>query len=151
MYHLPYGANKQDPTLIVIHAMGEYIKDNTKTYSAFEWLKYLKLSAHALVYPDGSILRTRRDTEGAYHAKGYNTNSLGIEFLVPGVHTYSTFKEAIKRPYVTEDAMEAGKGLISYWLDNYKITEVSSHSDLDPKRKIDPGKGFSWREIEGIV
>jgi N-acetyl-anhydromuramyl-L-alanine amidase AmpD len=65
--------------LIVVHAMGEYIKDGNNVYSAARFLKKIGLSAHYLVTPSGVILRCVREAQIAWHAKGFNTNSIGIE------------------------------------------------------------------------
>ncbi len=140
----PYGAGTNGPiTRIVYHCMGEFIRDDDgKVYYCTDWLMKLGLSAHALVTPSGVIIRTRRDDQGGYHAKGFNTGSLGIEFLVPGVHNYGTFLEAIKHPYITDIQMQAGIEQTREWLAKHRaIANVDAHSELTSK-KPDPGEGF---------
>lgn len=129
-----------NPDTVVVHAMGEYIgRDH-----AVLFLNKLKLSAHALIAPDGSVYRCRRDDQRAWHARGHNTNSLGIEFLVPGEHDYSSFLSAIKNPYLTDAQRQAGLDQVREWLMLRPIKTITRHSDISPGRKVDPGDGFPW-------
>ena len=145
--YLPYGAVSNDPKLIVVHAMAEYINDGDKVYHATEWLDKLKLSAHMLIGPDGDTYRCREDNQGAYHARGYNTDSLGIEFLVKGTHNYESFLKAIKTDYITELQYGVGLNVIRRWIDKYHISDIKRHSDISPGRKVDPGPGFTWNQF----
>lgn len=141
---LDKGAKSQVPNRVVIHAMGEYIFHEGRYKHAVDFLRDIGLSAHALICPDGTIIRCRSDNQGAYHAKGYNTNSLGVEFLVKGKHDYASFKKAISSYYLTFDQHCAGVELIREWCTKYDIASIDRHSDLDPGRKSDPGKGFPF-------
>jgi len=145
---LPKGNRHNKPKLIVVHAMGEYILDPDPEH-ATEFLKKLGLSAHVLVDPAGDIWQCRPDYQGAYHARGFNTNSLGIEFLVEGNHNYSSFLEMIKTPYVTTAQWEAGVSVVSEWVKEYSLEEdkIVRHSDISPGRKVDPGEGFHWQDF----
>lgn len=140
-----FGASKNTPKMIVVHCMGEFILDPHPIHAS-DFLVKLGLSAHALVTPEGDIYLCRDDDEGAYHARGYNKNSLGIEFLVKGHHDYGTFLEAIKSDYITEEQWEAGVKAVRSWVDAYDIPrdKVVRHSDISPGRKVDPGQGFKW-------
>lgn len=142
-----YGGGNQNPDTIIIHAMGEYIDNGEKDYHAKEWLDKLGLSAHYLVCPSGVIIQTRPINLIGWHAKGHNTNSVGIEFLVPGLHTYGTFLEAIKRKYLTNRQYEAGVELCAS-LKAKGLTKMDRHETLDPGRKFDPGKGFPWEKFK---
>ena len=139
---LPKGAKYQTPSRVVLHAMGEYIKLDSGTKHAYDFLKGIGLSAHALICPDGTVIRCREDNQGAYHARNSNKNSLGVEFLVAGTHNYSSFKKAIKKPYLTFEQHVAGVELLREWCSKYDIKSIDTHSRLSPERKIDPGKGF---------
>lgn len=144
------GGGAQNPNMLVIHAMGETIDTEDKDYPADEWLEFLGLSAHFLIKPDGSIIKLRHTKTGAWHAKGFNKNSVGIEFLVPGLHTYETFLETIQTDWVTTKQFEAGvelsKGIVDYF--NMSLDKVVRHSDISPGRKKDPGSGFDWTEFK---
>lgn len=138
------GNRLNDPNRIIVHAMAENIMSDGTTYTSIDWLNEIGLSAHALCTPNGEIIRCRKDDQGAWHAKGHNENTLGIEFLVPGVHGYGSFIETIKRPYLTDKQHRAGTEFVKNWMDLWDITEIQRHSDIDPNRKKDPGKGFPW-------
>lgn len=151
---LPYGAPDQGrPKLIVYHAMGEFIKDDDGTiYAAHDWLKKLKISVHALITPSGVDIRQRRDEQGAYHAKGFNTDSLGIEFLVSGIHNYGTFLKAIKTDYVPAVQFKAGVEQVLKWRNKFQVLDrVEAHSTLSPGRKPDPGDGFPDIEFRKAI
>ena len=141
---LSKGAAVQVPDQIIIHAMGEYIGG----VHAVDFLKNIGLSAHAFVTPDGKIIRSRHDHQGAYHAKGYNTNSLGVEFLVKGDYNYYTFLDAIQKSYLTNIQYRAGVFLIKRWLSKFNIAQISTHRYLSPVRKFDPGPGFPLKAFE---
>lgn len=146
--HLPYGALHQTPNRVVVHAMGEYIKHGNSHLYAPAFLNEYRLSAHILVKPDGEVIRCRYDKEGAYHAKGYNTDSLGIEFLVEGEHDYSSFINKIKTNYITSAQYDSGIDVVMDWMASYSILNIDRHSDLSPGRKVDPGTGFNWDKFK---
>ena len=142
-----HGRNRTTtPDMIVIHALGEFIDTEGNDYYAAQYLEYIGLSAHALISPSGIVIRTRNDDEIAWHAKGFNSNSLGVEVLVPGLHTYHTFSQAIKLDWVPGKSWDALLELVDFWLEKHKIKpdKIFRHSDLSPDRKIDPGLGFRW-------
>jgi len=164
--HLLGGDIHNSPKIIVLHAMGEYIHVSEEVkahyaakgkvlelgrdYHAPEWLRVLGYSAHNLVTPSGLVIKCRENHEGAYHAYGYNTDSLGIEFLLEGIHTYETFKAGISSEYLT--SMQFGKGVevVSKWMDDYDISMdgVVTHHSLSPNRKTDPGSGFPLEQFK---
>ena len=141
---LDKGAKNNTPKRIIIHAMSEFINYKGQTLHAVEFLKLIGLSAHVLVEPNGTIIRCREDSEGAYHAKGHNTDTLGVEFLIEGIHSYAEFLEAMKKPYLTEDQIDSGFKLVKGWMIRWNIhkNNVLMHSDIDPERKYDAGQGF---------
>lgn len=144
--HSSYGGAHQTPKTIIVHAMGEYVMaDNGTDFDhAPEFLERMQLSAHALAAPDGTIIRCRNDDEGAYHAHGFNTDSLGIEILVAGQHDYGSFVNAISKPYLTDAQYVAVVKQCREWIGKHGITSIVRHSDVSPGRKIDPGAGFDF-------
>lgn len=151
---IPHGRNSQGRpiTRIVYHALGEFIRDHDgQVYYCVDWLKKKGLSAHAFATPSGVIIRGRHDNQVAWHARGFNFGSLGIEFLVPGIHNYGTFLERIKKTYLTNVQLRAGIDQTLEWLGKYPIENVDAHSDIDPDRKYDPGDGLDKQGyLEGI-
>jgi len=146
---IPYGGGSQKPDRIVVHSMGEYVQGNDDRFlHASAFLADYKLSTHILVTPDGDLIRCHKDNEIAWHAKRFNTNSLGIAFLVSGEHNYVTFINAIKEQYLTGVQYAAGIEMVNHWQRLYDIKSVDRHSDLSPNRKVDPGEGFPWEDFK---
>ena len=144
---LPKGPANQLPDRIVVHAMAEYITHEGREYHAVDYLRMLGLSAHSLITPSGVRIRCRRENQGAWHAKGYNTNSLGVEVLVPGVHDYESFLDFIQHDYMMPSQYEAVVDQALDWIGDYDILHIDRHSDIDPTRKKDPGDGFPWNRF----
>lgn len=127
--------------------MGEYIIDPDPML-AVDFLDKLGLSAHYLVLPSCDIMMCRKPEEGAYHARGFNTGSIGIEFLVEGEHNYGSFLKAISKEYLAKGQLEAGIELVKHLKSLYNISNIDRHSDLSPGRKLDPGTGFPWDKFK---
>jgi N-acetyl-anhydromuramyl-L-alanine amidase AmpD len=163
-----HGAKSQNPKKVIIHAMGEYIlidKSQEKsfktlgkdlpagTYHASEFLERIGLSAHYLQEPNGSFIKTRLTIQGAFHAKGFNSDSIGIEVLVKGVWSYINFEQLMKsdKDWVTDLQYKTLPILCNGIIDYFSMKEGSfyRHSDLSPERKFDPGHGFHWEKFKG--
>ena len=143
----PHGGGALEPTMIIVHAMAEFIDTNAQDYYAPEWLEKLGLSAHVLVTPSGVAIQGRDFELEAWHAKDHNDKALGIELLVPGLHTYETFIRAISVPnWPAEPQYLVAIAVIREWIEKYNIprSDVQRHSDVSPGRKVDPGSGFPW-------
>ena len=151
------GGGVQVPDKLIIHCMAEYIEVDSpfetkgKTieagkYPAHDWLQMLGLSAHFLIEPNGDVIKQRSTKEICWHAKGFNTGSVGIELLVEGVWNYSTFLKRIKEDWVTPQQMltliELSDDIIEYF--DIPEDNILRHSDISPGRKHDPGSGFKW-------
>jgi N-acetyl-anhydromuramyl-L-alanine amidase AmpD len=145
------GGGNQSPHTIVIHAMAENIRLDSEykgievgTYQAHDWLQKDGTSAHFLLKPDGSFIKQRSTKKICWHARGFNTGSIGIEVLVKGTYNYPEFIEKIKTDWVTNEQysnlIEMCKGIVDF----YNIEKIVRHSDLSPNRKHDPGSGFKW-------
>ena len=134
------------PDTLVVHALAEFLdfETNGKDRSAKDHMDEEGLSPHYLITPTGVIIELiEYDTLG-YHAKGHNTNKVGVELLVPGLHTYGSFLKAIdKKGWVSGPQYQALLQLTK-WLKTKGVKNQVAHSTLSPERKYDPGKGFDW-------
>jgi len=148
---LPKGNKYNNPKMIVVHAMAEYLHTKEGLVFAPDFLEKIGLSAHALIIPNGDVMICRPDNKGAYHARGFNTDSLGVEFLVRGVHDYGSYISEIKKDYVTDAQYEAGSELVRQWVNDHSIKTIARHSDISPERKVDPGAGFHWDEFLEMI
>lgn len=152
---LDHGGNWDNkPGLITVHSMAEFIDDGKEVRSARDFLDHYKLSAHVLCNPDGSFTRCRADEQVAWHARGHNTGSLGIEILLQGVHDYSSFLKGIKKnAWASEKQMEQSAEFVSDWMriHSIPIKKVVRHSTLSPDRKVDPGSGFNWVSFQKTI
>lgn len=149
--HLPNGPESQTPRRIIVHAMAYQIDYEGERLYAATFLERIGLSAHVLVAPDGQCIRCRSDREGAWHAKGFNTDSLGIEVLVPGVYDYDGFLGKIQTEWVGDRQLHATADVVANWCHRWGIGtepgELDRHSDVSPQRKADPGSGFPWTDF----
>lgn len=168
-YPLAGGGNRHNnPTMGVIHAMGEWIVVDKQQsielkksgypiepgdYFAPTWLQMLNISAHYMVAPSGVIIQCRPEELQAWHAREFNTNSLGVEFLVPGKWHIIEFESLMRsnRNYLTHTQWDSGVQLARDWHKNRGIKEFKRHSDLSPGRKFDPGNGFPWEKYIDLI
>lgn len=105
-----------------------------------------KVSAHYLIYEDGTVAAMVPEVERAWHAgaSGWqglttlNDVSLGIELVNPG-HEWGC------RPFPAAQ-MAALVELAGELCRRWRITRdrVVGHSDVAPTRKDDPGELFDW-------
>lgn len=143
----PYGTSYNTPDTIIVHAMGEYVFNGNDIVYAPDFLLRQGLSAHALITPDGTVYRCRKDDQSAYHAKGFNTNSLGVEIMVLGRYDHTSLKREMENKYIKPEQYEALVEQCKEWLKLHKIKNIFRHSDVSPGRKYDPGNGFPWEQF----
>jgi N-acetyl-anhydromuramyl-L-alanine amidase AmpD len=144
----------RDIDTIVLHSMAQYLDTEPHDIGAYDFLKAQGLSAHALIDPAGNIIRTASDNDLCYHAKGHNSHSLGVEILVPGLHTYSTFIDTIAQPnWYTDAQYQAAIYLCVQWCLRHALDldAIKTHATLSPRRKLDPGAGFPFHDFIGDV
>lgn len=84
---------------------------------------------HFLVRKDGSIYRLRPEDKVGAHARGSNSDSIGMCF--EGRYQEETMPEA---------QIKAGQELVAYLKQKYGITKVQKHSDVCntscPRKKL---------------
>jgi len=134
-------------SLVVIHALAEYVIDNNQANYGPYYVESIGLSAHAYITPRGPVIRQVRTKDVAWHAKGWNAQSFGVEFMVPGAHDYESFLARMKEPWVTQHAMRMGVQVLAQILHDYPNVEFTTHEKLDPERKHDPGPMFPMNSM----
>lgn len=92
---------------------------------------------HFFVRKDGSIYRGRPENAVGAHASGSNSDSIGICF--EGDYAAETMSDAQK---------QAGKELVAYLKNKYKIDKVLGHRDVCATSC--PGNNFPFAEIAGV-
>ena len=154
---------------IVVHSMSQYLKLPEGPMKASDFIKSIGLSVHGYIHPDGSYEKHISSPGKAFHAgkskheglKNLNSHYLGFELLVPGVHDYASFREAIETPCTFTDAQfETAVRICKYWMDKYNIpaTRVVRHSDVSGdgvrgkgRGKRDPGQAFLWQKFQDAI
>lgn len=108
--------------------------------SARNWFKNprARVSAHYIVDFDGSITQAVRDEDVAWHARGFNRNSIGIEHA-----GYAA------RNQWTEAQYRASAALVRWLCDRYGIPKdrdhIIGHVEVPGTRhRTDPGPHFDW-------
>lgn len=139
----------------VVHSMGEYVvgSDGVARHAP-KHLDFSKLSCHAFCTPTGEIIQSVPTEFMAWHVKGHNSESIGLEFLVPGEHTWTTFLKAINGstdPYAEVQYRAAG-----WWFGTYmkqwglELEDLVGHHHLNSE-KPDPGRAFNWIKLRDYV
>lgn len=136
------------PTLIVIHytAGGE---------NSVDWLKNpsSKASAHFVITRAGKVTQLVDTKLKAWHAgrsewngmRACNNFSIGIE-----LENWGNAKDPEFENY-TDVQIAACFKLCKELMAHHKtIKEIVGHSDIAPRRKIDPGPKFPWKEFEHL-
>ena len=107
----------------------------------------LRVSAHFVIRRDGELLQFVRCTQRAWHAgasswrgrERCNDFSLGIE--LEGADTI---------PYESVQYRVLAR-LLKALYRRYRFRHVVGHSDIAPGRKTDPGPGFDWNRLAGLI
>ena len=89
---------------------------------------------HFLVRKDGTVYRLRPEGKIGAHASGSNSDSIGICF--EGSYMTETMAQA---------QINAGKELVAYLKQKYKISKVQAHREVCSTNC--PGKNFPFTEI----
>jgi N-acetylmuramoyl-L-alanine amidase len=113
-----------------------------------------KVSAHYTIDEDGTIYRHVAEAKRAWHAglsfwageRDINARSIGIEIVNPGHELgYRDFPAA-----QIAAVIDLARGILGRH--PIPAKRVLGHSDVAPKRKIDPGEKFPWKQlaVEGV-
>lgn len=157
----------QVPERVTIHAMAEFLDFEPFDRRAYDFLLQQNLSAHYLITPSGCVQKCLEDGMIGRHAgKGLNAGNIGIEILVPGLHTYGTFLDTIKRDgWCPTKAWNATVELVRDLRKRYDLSDAKEwltsdqgkgqwlvrHSDIRSGAKYDPGSGFDWQAFKKEV
>ncbi|MFM9939666.1 MAG: N-acetylmuramoyl-L-alanine amidase [Hyphomicrobiaceae bacterium] len=118
---------------------------------AIDWLSRpeSRVSSHYVLDEHGVVTQLVAETDRAWHAglavwhgeTDINSLSIGIEIHNPGHdHGYPDF------PEVQMCRLEAlCQEIVTRW--SIPPERVLAHSDVAPKRKIDPGEKFDWKRL----
>jgi N-acetyl-anhydromuramyl-L-alanine amidase AmpD len=97
-----------------------------------------EVSAHYIITKEGKIIQLVHPNDTAYHVRGWNARSIGIEF------------EGNYNKPLTREQLKKGAGLISFLQKSYGQLFIKAHAELDPSRRKDPGKE-NYRAILAAV
>ncbi|MBA3068344.1 MAG: N-acetylmuramoyl-L-alanine amidase [Hyphomonas sp.] len=113
-----------------------------------------KVSAHYMVWEDGRIAQLVDEARRAWHAglsswqgdDDLNSRSIGIE-IVNGGHDFPLPGGGL--PPYPDAQIDAVIALSRAILARHAIPQsrIAAHSDIAPKRKIDPGEHFPWPRL----
>lgn len=128
---LTYGNNPQE--IIVHHAEASHctVEDINAWHKGNGWAG---IGYHYFVRKDGSIYKGRPDNAIGAHCQGSNTNTLGI-----------CFEGSYMTETMPQEQLNAGRELIAYLKNKYKISCITRHKD---HMSTDcPGNNFPWNEL----
>lgn len=134
------------PEILILHYTGM-----PSAEAAIRWLAAPKsrVSCHYVVDEAGTVVQMVPEADRAWHAgiscwggaTDINSCSIGIEIQNPG--------HAAGYPDFPEDQMRAVEALCLDIIGRHRIKAryVLAHSDIAPRRKIDPGEKFAWARL----
>lgn len=135
-----------EPDLLLLHYTGM-----ADAETAIAWLAAPQsgVSCHYVVDENGAVTQMAPESARAWHAgesfwqgeSDINSRSIGIEIQNPGhCGGYPDFPEA---------QIAAVEALARDIIARHRIApwRVLAHSDVAPRRKIDPGEKFPWRRL----
>jgi N-acetylmuramoyl-L-alanine amidase len=134
-----------------IHSVIIHYTGMRSLQSAVERLlsKKYEVSSHYLISRTGKIIQLVKDNNIAWHAgisnwfkfKNLNKNSIGIELENKG-HQYGY------QAFPSKQIVQLIK-ILKILKRKFKIKNINitGHSDIAPKRKIDPGEKFPWKKL----
>ncbi|WP_133408333.1 1,6-anhydro-N-acetylmuramyl-L-alanine amidase AmpD [Parashewanella tropica] len=114
-----------------------------KAHNSFSELKGIRVSAHFVIFRDGTLHQYVSCNDRAWHAgvsefegrENCNDFAIGIE-LEGSDHQPFTEQQYQCLVSLTQDIMQAYPQITS--------NRITGHSDIAPHRKTDPGPYFDW-------
>lgn len=137
------GRGGHEPDMLVLHVL-----EAKRVNGKYEYFEHQhddrKVSAHFIVYQDGSLIQYVKLKDTAYHCKGWNQHSIGIEM-----------EGLTKDPKNFTDAMmKTLADLVATLCKKYGIAldrkHIVGHDELH-KGNSDPGKYFDWKKLMELV
>ena len=119
-------------------------------HPSFAPLQGLRVSAHVLIRRDGSMHQYVAFGERAWHAgqSQWQGRSACNDFSV-GIELEGTDEQPYAGPqYLTLAALIRALCIAYPTLSTQRI---AAHSDIAPGRKSDPGPGFDWGRLRGLL
>ena len=149
------------PHLVVVHT-AESLPDYTAPDLGAERVAryasdtHRNVSWHATVDSDSAI-RMLPDDHTAWHVRGYNRCSVGVE-IATQAHRWSTAP-----PEWVEAVLDRTAQVVASWCKEHSLEArrldsgstsgrgIVAHRDLDPMRRSDPGDRFPWTRFLELV
>ena len=146
------------PSLVVVHAIslppgvfgGEHIERlftnrlDPGEHPYFEEIRDLRVSAHVVIYRDGSVTQFVPFDRRAWHAgqSRFGERTRCNDFAI-GIELEGTDTE----PYTAVQYETLGRVLAAIKRAYPSVHAVRGHSDIAPGRKTDPGPAFDWGHL----
>lgn len=121
---------------IILHHSGTLARQTVETIHNYHknTLGYAGIGYHYYVRQDGNIYKGRPDNTVGAHAYGSNTDSIGV-----------CFEGHFDKEGMGDLQRRAGQELIAYLKEEYNISKVQAHKDVN--QTSCPGKNFPFDEI----
>ncbi|WP_423146471.1 N-acetylmuramoyl-L-alanine amidase [Rubrolithibacter danxiaensis] len=134
--------NLRKPNYVIIHHTAQNACEQTlKTFTTVK----TQVSAHYVICKDGTIYHMLNDYLRAWHGGNakwgsltdINSSSIGIELDNNGFEAF------------TDTQINSLLSLLAMLKKNYNIpaSNFIGHSDIAPKRKVDPNPLFPWKKL----
>ena len=128
------------PSLIILHIL----EGKRDQHGKYEWFNNpnAKVSSHYIIFKDGTVVQKVLLKDTAYHCRGYNQRSIGIE--IEGFANDPT--------WLSEDVYTSLALLIKFIAPIYHIPidrkHIKGHSEMPGHGgNSDMGKYFSWGKL----
>lgn len=146
------------PRVIVAHTTESDLGTPALNVARWQATAATAPSSYHVIVDSRTIVRTLADEAVAFHAVGQNTHALGLSFATRA-HLWG------RNPKVDEQMIARGAQVAREWVKRYGIpvrwislAEAKAgkagflrHSDADPGRRGDPGKGFPAKRFFALI